>query len=82
MEYTSGLCSALQLRIAVYDSQIYEMMSFANLTIEMERNLNPPIFREKPYRRDLDWRDSPSKLVVTLKADDADGVNTFLFLYC
>ena len=67
----------LQLTIAVYDSQIDSMQTYGNLTVSMQRNFNGPIFKERPYRRSLDWRDAVGKVVVKLVADDADGVCCF-----
>ena len=68
----------LQLTIAVYDKKIEHMRTYGNLTVQMQRNFNAPIFREDPYRRNLDWRDKPTKLVVQIQADDADGVSYFM----
>ena len=50
------------------------MMSYSELTIEMTRNTNGPVFQERPYRRPLTWR-QPSGVVVQLVAIDGDGVN-------
>ena len=60
--------------MAIFDSQINSFVSYSSITIDMTHNTNGPVFQERPYRRDLTWRQLPGMLVPLL-AIDADGVN-------
>lgn len=65
---------------------IQSMPVVSTLTINMNRNANPPVFTRNPYTVQMEWRDVPGKSLVNISASDADGVsvifwNVFLFSF-
>lgn len=63
-----------QLTVIAFDSQIRHMATTATLSIQVSRNANAPRFSERPYARNMEWRNLPGTLAVTILATDDDQV--------
>lgn len=68
----------LQVRIELYDTAWPDNRVHADLTINVNRNPNGPIFSPTTYNREIKANFELGGVVIQLTASDPDGVINYL----
>ena len=71
----------LQLTVDAYDKATPDIWGSATILINVRRNENKPVFNEVHYVASINTSLAQCVPIVTVAAEDTDGVSFFVFSY-